>query len=276
MSQPTMNMYPNSSTNGLPQTLYTNDSNMQIFHNFSTTHFNNNDIMQLKGKNLIPIIAQLFKSPSLNFHQQGKITNANMNFYSFNGKLPRKSRKISNEKDKKGPKYGQKFTPEEDEKLRNLVQTIGSQKWDLIAKEMPGRNGRQCRDRYMNYLIPGYFTGQWSKEEDSILRQKYYELGPQWSKIADFLKNRSSNAVKNRWNYFVSKHLEEEYEEILNIPDRTNKEHNETIAPVENKYKKEITQDSFEINPFCDFFDTENNDFNIDDDYFEFDFLEDN
>ncbi|OHS98969.1 Myb-like DNA-binding domain containing protein [Tritrichomonas foetus] len=98
-----------------------------------------------------------------------------------------------------------KFTPEEDEKLRMLVEKQGAQKWDNIAREMPGRTGRQCRDRYKNYLIPGYFNGQWSAEEDNLLRTKFLEFGSQWSKLTKFFNNRSANALKNRWNYFVSR-----------------------------------------------------------------------
>ena len=44
-----------------------------------------------------------------------------------------------------------KFTPGEDERLRNIVLRNGPKKWQKIALEMPGRTARQCRDRYQNY-----------------------------------------------------------------------------------------------------------------------------
>ena len=69
------------------------------------------------------------------------------------------------------------------------------------------KKGRQCRDRYMNYLFPGFFNGQWSKKEDELLLSKYIELGPKWSKIKDFFLLRSANSIKNRWNYYVKKNL---------------------------------------------------------------------
>ena len=109
-----------------------------------------------------------------------------------------------------------KFTQEEDEKLRSLVEKLGAHKWDNIAKEMPGRTGRQCRDRYKNYLVPGYFNGQWSAEEDLLLREKYLEFGSQWSKLTKFFHNRSANALKNRWNYFVSRQKIGEFDEPKN------------------------------------------------------------
>lgn len=97
-----------------------------------------------------------------------------------------------------------KFSAEEDVRLRSLAQMFCCRNWDLIASFMPGRTGRQCRDRYRNYLVPGYTSFEWSDEEDQILRKKQAEMGKQWSKIAAFLPGRSPNAIKNRWCYFVS------------------------------------------------------------------------
>ena len=244
-----------------------------------STNLQNCYLMQCKNKNHTYIPNPAFNSSAIYFPKHQKIINPNLNFAAFNSKALRKANKSLNEKEKakKSSKYGQKFTPDEDEKLKKLVETIGSQKWDLIAKEMPGRNGRQCRDRYKNYLMPGYFTGQWSKEEDLILRKKYYEYGPQWSKIADFLKNRSSNAVKNRWNYFVSKHLEEECDSMINNNEEQNAKQN---GKINNQPKNEENRNYFEINPILDLFDNENddenNDFNINDEYFEFAYLYEN
>ena len=62
-----------------------------------------------------------------------------------------------------------KFTKEEDDTLVQLVDQYGTKSWDHIAEHMAGRTGRQCRDRYRNYLVPGYFNGQWTQEEDDII-----------------------------------------------------------------------------------------------------------
>lgn len=103
------------------------------------------------------------------------------------------------------PTSRKKFTAEEDERLRELVQRKGAKKWNVIASYMPGRTGRQCRDRYHNYLVPGFFHGEWTQSEDDLLREKYNELGPQWTRITYFFQHRSANSLKNRWNYFVSR-----------------------------------------------------------------------
>lgn len=34
---------------------------------------------------------------------------------------------------------------QEDEKLRELVAKHGAQNWSVIAKALPGRNGKSCR-----------------------------------------------------------------------------------------------------------------------------------
>ncbi|OHS95983.1 hypothetical protein TRFO_37846 [Tritrichomonas foetus] len=91
------------------------------------------------------------------------------------------------------------FSIEEDAKLRFLVQQYGSKDFKKIASFMPGRTPRQVRERYKNYLSPEINNGPWSRDEDALLRQKYAELGPKWSKIADFFPSRSDINVKNRW-----------------------------------------------------------------------------
>lgn len=106
-------------------------------------------------------------------------------------------------RDKEITNARKKFTVEEDEKLKQLVNQNGPKKWDQIAKMMPGRTGRQCRDRYRNYLIPGFFNGQWTQEEDKLLREKFKQFGPQWARMMQFFPGRSANSLKNRWNYFV-------------------------------------------------------------------------
>lgn len=132
-----------------------------------------------------------------------------------------------------------KFTPEEDEKLIQLANT--KTRWEEIAKELPGRNGRQCRDRYKNYLKPGYFNGQWTHEEDEILQKKYNEFGPQWSLIKRFFNNRSSNSLKNRWNYYISKHLNDSSNNSNQIENPIEKKEND-----DQKDDKDF--DFFEVN----------------------------
>jgi hypothetical protein len=93
-----------------------------------------------------------------------------------------------------------KFTPDEDLTLRTLVERCGTKSWEDIAKEMPGRTARQCRDRYNNYLLGSLVMSPWTPEEDAIIVERYRQIGPKWVAIARQLHGRSGNHVKNRWH----------------------------------------------------------------------------
>lgn len=101
----------------------------------------------------------------------------------------------------------QKFTLYEDELLKRIVFRFGPKNWKLIASMIPGRTSRQCRDRYSNYLAPGYNHNKWSEEEDMILIEKYKILGPRWTLIHQFFPNRTPNSIKNHYNYCVCKKM---------------------------------------------------------------------
>lgn len=91
------------------------------------------------------------------------------------------------------------FSVEEDRMLRLLVMQYGPGDFKKIAAFMPGRTARQVRERYRNYLAPEINNGPWSRQEDDLLRAKFAEFGPKWSKISTFFPSRSDVSVKNRW-----------------------------------------------------------------------------
>jgi hypothetical protein len=93
----------------------------------------------------------------------------------------------------------QPFTPEEDEFLLSLVESGCYASWSEIAKQIPGRSARQCRDRWTNYLAPAISFAPWRPEEDELIIQKVNEIGTKWSTIAKFAVGRTGNALKNRW-----------------------------------------------------------------------------
>ena len=92
-----------------------------------------------------------------------------------------------------------KFTHEEDEQLRRLVKVFGDNSWSEVASCMPGRNKRQCKERWTNYLSPTVNNAPWTVAEDSLLLQKHAELGAKWVKISRFFPGRSDTSIKNRW-----------------------------------------------------------------------------
>lgn len=100
------------------------------------------------------------------------------------------------------------FTKSEDDLLTKLVNRHGENNWKDIAKEMPNRNTRQCKERWNSYLSPKINHGPWTEEEDRMLIQKHKELGPKWVELSKYFVGRSDNNVKNRWYTHLRKNVE--------------------------------------------------------------------
>lgn len=83
--------------------------------------------------------------------------------------------------------------PKVDEAIKEFKEQHGTLLWDVLAEQFPEYSAADLRKHLHHHL------GEWTSEEDGRLRDaKNKEISP-WSKVADYVGDRTANACKNRW-----------------------------------------------------------------------------
>ncbi|KAG2491470.1 hypothetical protein HYH03_010255 [Edaphochlamys debaryana] len=72
--------------------------------------------------------------------------------------------------------------------------------WVEVAKHVPTRTGKQCREKWRNDLRPDISKEPWSSREEYIVCRIHCQVGNQWADIGRFLPGRAENSIKNHYN----------------------------------------------------------------------------
>ncbi|CAN1346888.1 Transcription factor MYB3R-1 [Linum perenne] len=103
----------------------------------------------------------------------------------------------------KGP-----WSEKEDEIIIALVHKYGPIRWSTIASHLPGRIGKQCRERWHNHLNPSINKEAWTQDEELTLIRAHQIHGNKWAELTKYLPGRTDNSIKNHWNSSVKKKLD--------------------------------------------------------------------
>lgn len=111
-------------------------------------------------------------------------------------------------KEKTAKRYtkNRKFTKEEDDRLRELVKLYGEGHWIKVAEKMPGRNRKQVRERYVNFVKKERSFAEFTAEEDTLILDFVQTKGRRWILISNMLPGRTPIMIKNRY-YAKLRHL---------------------------------------------------------------------
>ena len=111
------------------------------------------------------------------------------------------------------------------------------------------RQGKQCRERWINFLSPDIKRDPWTPQEDLTLLKRQKEIGNQWAQIAKEIVGRTENQVKNRFNSMLKRIREEKtfkvnmrtdiQEALLNL---SNHEEEDNRVELEELWLEEIIQ----------------------------------
>jgi len=104
---------------------------------------------------------------------------------------------------KPGVRKGQ-WTDHEDAIVMEVVTSSSEQpfnRWSDLAQRLPGRVGKQIRDRWVNHLNPNINHLPFSRDDDLLLWEGHKKMGKRWVEISTkyFNCSRSENHIKNRW-----------------------------------------------------------------------------
>eukprot|EP00316_Scyphosphaera_apsteinii_P001263 CAMPEP_0119330102 /NCGR_PEP_ID=MMETSP1333-20130426/77503_1 /TAXON_ID=418940 /ORGANISM="Scyphosphaera apsteinii, Strain RCC1455" /LENGTH=308 /DNA_ID=CAMNT_0007339407 /DNA_START=31 /DNA_END=957 /DNA_ORIENTATION=+ len=146
------------------------------------------------------------------------------------------------------------WQPDEDQLLSEAVARHGETHWQLVSQLVPGRNGKQCRERWLNHLRPGLKVAglsDWTPEEDSLINELVGAIGTKWSEIAKQLPGRTDNAIKNRYYSEVRKEVRQQRRAEMSGEKAKNRPASRKRRVSSNEYEDEDEDEERPPNCFC-------------------------
>ena len=91
------------------------------------------------------------------------------------------------------------WSEEENKLLLNWVSLNGECQWNKCSEIIKGRNAKQCREHWYEFLNPNLIKGNWTLEEDLLIMVFYQKYNGRWKNIIPIFEKRSENSIKNRF-----------------------------------------------------------------------------
>ena len=89
--------------------------------------------------------------------------------------------------------------------------------WSKIAEFLPGRSGKQIRERFVNHLDPNLKKSEWTDDEEAILIGMHKHHGNKWTLISKNVPGRSDNDVKNHWYSTIARKFQMHGRDVSSI-----------------------------------------------------------
>ena len=78
------------------------------------------------------------------------------------------------------------WTEEQDQQLREAIAKFGARNWSSVSEMIPTKNGKQCRERWINHIDPAINREPWTHEDDMSLIEAHSRLGNRWTELGAF------------------------------------------------------------------------------------------